>query len=261
MAVDVLKFRCYRCNQLLAVAPNKAGAIVSCPKCKSDLQVPGGDSPPRAATETRPKRQAQAPQQREGAGPGPTGSPSRQGQSAPASPPLPVFLEGIVEAIPPEVAELRPEDLRVEAEFFSKLTRPPEPAPDVEPTVDSAPTPDWASASAPASTTPLVDLPSRELSKLLATAASVAPVLAPADLVPPVSETPPAPTPVQESPVVPPIEVEAPSIRPPGPEVVTTREVVLPASVVLAWSLFVLLGIAASFVAGLLIGHYLWRIH
>ena len=36
---------------------------------------------------------------------------------------------------------------------------------------------------------------------------------------------------------------------------------ILPASVVLAWSLFVLLGIALSFVAGLLMGHFLWTTH
>jgi hypothetical protein len=37
--------------------------------------------------------------------------------------------------------------------------------------------------------------------------------------------------------------------------------VILPASVVLAWSLFVLLGIALSFIAGLMVGHFLWKPH
>ena len=37
------------------------------------------------------------------------------------------------------------------------------------------------------------------------------------------------------------------------------HEVTLPASVVLAWPLFVLAAIAMSFVSGLMIGHFLWR--
>ncbi len=40
MAVERLKIRCYQCNQLLAVAPNKAGTVVACPKCKADLLIP-----------------------------------------------------------------------------------------------------------------------------------------------------------------------------------------------------------------------------
>ena len=35
-----LKIRCYRCNQLLAVMPGKAGTVVACPKCKADLLIP-----------------------------------------------------------------------------------------------------------------------------------------------------------------------------------------------------------------------------
>jgi hypothetical protein len=35
--------------------------------------------------------------------------------------------------------------------------------------------------------------------------------------------------------------------------------VTVPASVVLMWSLFGLAGLAFSFVAGLMIGHFLWK--
>jgi hypothetical protein len=59
--------------------------------------------------------------------------------------------------------------------------------------------------------------------------------------------------------VVPPIEIEPPTILPPGAEIRRVREVILPASVVVAWSLFVLAGIAMSFLAGLMIGHFLWK--
>ena len=61
------------------------------------------------------------------------------------------------------------------------------------------------------------------------------------------------------SPVVPPIEIEPPSLLPPNREFHPIREVVLPASAVLAWSLFGLIGIATSFLAGLMVGHYFWR--
>ena len=65
-----LKIRCYRCNQLLAVAPSKAGTVVACPKCKADLLIP------------RPEPQPPA----DGAG-GPRGRPARsRGPSRPWRP-------------------------------------------------------------------------------------------------------------------------------------------------------------------------------
>jgi hypothetical protein len=58
---------------------------------------------------------------------------------------------------------------------------------------------------------------------------------------------------------IPPIEIDTPSLRTTDRELPPLREVVLPASVVLAWSLFGLIGIATSFIAGLMVGHYFWR--
>ena len=40
MASAPIKFRCFRCNQLLGVSRSKAGAVVACPKCRIDLVVP-----------------------------------------------------------------------------------------------------------------------------------------------------------------------------------------------------------------------------
>ena len=57
------------------------------------------------------------------------------------------------------------------------------------------------------------------------------------------------------------IEIESPTILPPRAETRRVSEITLPASVVLSWSLFVLLAIALSFIAGLLMGHFLWRTH
>ncbi len=71
----------------------------------------------------------------------------------------------------------------------------------------------------------------------------------------------PPPLPVAEPEVVvPPIQFETPpTIQAPVSEPRRIHEVTLPASVVLAWSLFVLAAIAMSFVSGLMIGHFLWR--
>ncbi|GAC1469713.1 MAG: hypothetical protein NVSMB9_13840 [Isosphaeraceae bacterium] len=45
MTANPLKFRCYRCQQLLGVSRSKAGAVVACPKCSAELLVP---EPPEA---------------------------------------------------------------------------------------------------------------------------------------------------------------------------------------------------------------------
>src|SRR5262245_50657164 len=113
MTAERLKVRCYRCNQLLAVPAQRAGSVVACPKCKAELLIPSPESP--APGDGLP-----------GAGASVLRSPAAKG-AAPAAPPEggPPFLEGMASVIPPEVADLRPEDLRVEAEFFENLTRPP----------------------------------------------------------------------------------------------------------------------------------------
>jgi hypothetical protein len=70
----------------------------------------------------------------------------------------------------------------------------------------------------------------------------------------------PSAAPAPEPAVVPPIRVETETIRPAqDAEPRAIREVVLPASVVLAWSLFVLSAIPMAFLAGLMIGHFLWK--
>ena len=60
---------------------------------------------------------------------------------------------------------------------------------------------------------------------------------------------------------VPPIRVEQPSIIPERTTAVRTRDLILPRSVVATWSLLVLMAQALAFVAGLLAGHFLWRVH
>src|SRR5262245_39545744 len=90
MAVERLKVRCYRRNQLLAVSPTKAGTVVACPKCKAELLIP---TPEESPPGQRP------------ADPGPA-IPRPESERAPASPSaeMSTFLEDLTAAIPPEVA-------------------------------------------------------------------------------------------------------------------------------------------------------------
>ena len=72
-----------------------------------------------------------------------------------------------------------------------------------------------------------------------------------------------APAPEPRS-VVPPIQIDArpvaarPTRTPPPPR---PRDLILPRSVVTAWSLFVLLALGFAFFAGLLAGHFVWKVH
>jgi hypothetical protein len=63
--------------------------------------------------------------------------------------------------------------------------------------------------------------------------------------------------------VGPDISLDSPSStkRPAAPSPLRPRDLVIPRSVVTAWSLFVLLALALAFIAGLLAGHFLWKVH
>lgn len=169
-----IKFRCYRCNQLLGAARSKAGGVVACPKCAAELEVP------------EPSESA----------PAPSGS--------------------LDSGLSLDYLDIRPEDIRVEPGLNAVLAEP-------EPPAGDPPAPDPADA-------PTVTLP-----------------------VPPRDDG---------DAVIPPIRLDAPTLKaparalPPRP-----RDLVLPRSVVTAWSLFVLLALAFAFLSGLLAGHYVWRVH
>ncbi len=249
--VERLKIRCYRCNQLLAVPPNKAGAIVACPKCKADLLVPRPDSPTREETLED------------------TGIPAnllsslKLSESVTAAPRIsaesPAFLEGIAEIIPPDVAAMRPEDLRVEAEFFDRLSHEPtatvrsEPEHSLTSRLDPFQFPESFS---PEDLTPPPEKPSR--SSMVVAPADAPDVMATTSA--PIPAPPPLPV-TAPDPVIPPIQFESPPVTllPPAQETRRISEVTLPASVVVAWSLFVLIAVAMSFLAGLMMGHFLWR--
>lgn len=267
--VERLKVRCYRCNQLLAVAPTKAGTVVACPKCKADLLIPRPDTRQPSDEPTDPSVvplksgtfPALAPLTESatataGAGGGAGGS-----GVAPST-----YLDEIAAIIPPELAALRPEDLRVEAEFFETITRqppsPPAPAADdpfqfpAELTARdlyAPPSPDeWGSLATPA--TPAVS------TDVAAGSGITGAIEAPPPLPMLVAAAVAAPVPAPEKVGLPPIHIETSTIRPPAdaaPRAI--HQVVLPASLVLAWMMFVLAALPMAFVAGLLIGHFIWK--
>jgi len=277
MAIDRLKFRCYRCNQLLGATPNKAGSIVTCPKCSAELLIPipelrsdeSSDVQTRLAAPARPKVRSEVRPKPETEFAAPSESIAAAAtavQPVPRRSPSASSIEEFAAALPPDLIDLRPEDLRVEAEFFESLTRQPAPPPAVTERAPWPPT-DFLEAQAASET-----FASSAPAPLVVESAPVppAPAMSPpittqtVNLAPAVAELlspPPVPQRAEAALLAASIEIEHPTILPPGTEIRRVREVVLPASVVLSWSLFVLVGIALSFVAGLLMGHFLWTAH
>jgi DNA-directed RNA polymerase subunit RPC12/RpoP len=207
MAGVPIKFRCYRCNQLLGVSRSKVGSVVACPKCASELLVP---EPEDVIATADPATPSELP-----IGVGRAASPET----------IPSFLSSLTGEIPVELAEIRPEDIRVEPSVT--WSPPPQPQPPPIP----APPPN---------------------------AFSVVPdVVSP----PPVAVQTPIPPPPKSEPLVPPINLESQRLIAERTTTVRARDLILPRSVVAFWSLFVLLAQALAFVAGLLAGHFIWRIH
>jgi hypothetical protein len=61
--------------------------------------------------------------------------------------------------------------------------------------------------------------------------------------------------------VIPAIQLDGPRSAASRALPVRSRDLVLPRSVVASWSLFVLFAQGLAFLAGLLAGHFLWRVH
>jgi hypothetical protein len=237
MPEDPLKFRCYRCNQLIGVPPKRAGSVIACPKCKAELKVPEPQEQ-AAAVGVGSFGQNSSPQ------PFPPGLPADL--SPTSSPgPIPSFMEEIAAAIPDDLASLRPEDIRVEAEFADLVVTVSE-----------------RGSSSPTATAAQVPGPTSEPLASARRPAVVAP--RPINTVP--DPSPPRFEPLEEPPVdvaigtvLPNINIEPATILPAGRETHPVSEVVLQPATVLAWSLLVLMALPLAFVAGLLMGHFVWK--
>jgi len=243
MSEDHLRFRCYRCNQLLGVSSRKAGTVISCPRCAAELKVPRPEEQTVTADASRSGHGFTTESRAPVSSSAPT---SKSGGNA-----LPSFMEEIAAAIPDDLATLRPEDIRVEAEFVdlivttSEGVTPPAPAAKVP---QSEPLPGdpveveayFAQTPPPAEPPPVVR-------------AELPPVLPPE----PRPEEPPVDPAIGA--VLPAIKIETPTLLPPGRQLQAVSEVILQPATVLAWSLLVLLALPMAFLAGLLLGHFVWK--
>ncbi len=147
---------------------------------------------------------------------------------APEPEPIPAILTSLVLERRDPLDELRPEDIRVEPGLLDPGRARREPRP-----IERAPAP---SPEPPAPEPPPF-------------------VLTPESMAGPPIEAPPTP----DEAILPPIQTEPVAIRLARPTT-RARDITLPRSVVTAWSLFVLLALALAFAAGLLAGHFLWRV-
>ncbi len=114
MAGVPVKFRCYRCNQLLGVSRTKVGAIVACPKCAAELVVPEPTEPSPASV-TAGEFAA-------------TGSESPQTATQNSG-----RASGLDVGLALDFLSIRPEDIRVEPGFPDAPEPEPEREPDPEP--------------------------------------------------------------------------------------------------------------------------------
>jgi hypothetical protein len=55
-----IRFRCAYCNQLMGIARRKAGTVVRCPSCASQVTVPQPDSDEPEAPPSRPRKETDA---------------------------------------------------------------------------------------------------------------------------------------------------------------------------------------------------------
>ena len=251
MPEDHLRFRCYRCNQLLGVSFRKAGTVISCPRCAAELKVPR----PEEQTVTADASRSGYSVTPESGVPVSSSAPtSKSGGKA-----LPTFMEEIAAAMPDGLATLRPEDIRVEAEFVDLVVTTSEgvtsPAPAAEEPRLEKLAGDPAQVEAYfAQTPPPVVLPPVVPAVLPPVVPAVLPPVVPAE---PRSVDPPVDPAIGA--VLPAIKIETPSLLPPGRQLQAVSEVILQPATVLAWSLLVLLALPMAFFAGLLLGHFVWK--
>src|SRR5262245_15897844 len=213
MVDEPLKFRCYNCNQLLGVPQRKAGSVIECPRCKVELAVPRLEPEPAgsAADRQRPAVSAQA------------RAPRASGAGAVGSNPLPPFMEAIAAAIPDDLVSLRPEDIRVEAEFIGADIVTDDRL-EITPSGPPPPVPD--------------PLPQSILESVFSLESEPVKVIESVPDVPPASpETTAATGAPVENTLLPPIAIEPPSILPREREFREVREVALQPATILAWSL------------------------
>ncbi len=259
MAEDHLRFRCYRCNQLIGVSSRRAGTVISCPKCAAELKVPGPEEQTVTADASR-SSQGFAAESRVPVGS--TAPTSKSGGNA-----LPAFMQEIAAAIPDDLASLRPEDIRVEAEFVDLVVTSPE---GLTSSTHSALEPRFEKLAGDpveveayfAQTPPQAEPPPVVRAEPPSVVRAEPPPVVRAE--PPLvvrAEPRPVEPPVDTAmdTVLPAIKLDTPTLLPPGRQLQAVSEVILQPATILAWSLLVLLALPMAFLAGLLLGHFVGK--
>jgi len=152
-------------------------------------------------------------------------------------------MQEIAAAIPDELASLRPEDIRVEAEFVYLV----------------AATPESITSPAPAAQEPQSEPLSGDPVEVEAYFAQTPPPAEPPLAIPAEPRSVDLPLDPVVGAALPAINIETPSLLPPGRQLQAVSEVILQPATVLAWSLLVLIALPMAFLAGLLIGHFVWK--
>ena len=196
--------------------------MISCPRCEAKLVAPDADDEPvEPATAAAPTP-----------APGHPNTPTEGG----------ISLESL---------DIRVEDIRVEpamrGAYPARTERTIEPDEDRDvfsPASEAAPPPVVVEVFLPAT---------EEMPTVPETVADDPPG-------PIVGQSPP---PVVEPPILPEIQLEPSEsgTRSRRAEPPRSYDMVLPRAVVASWSLLVLVAVAFAFLAGLLVGHYVWQVH
>ncbi len=233
-----LKFRCHRCSQLIGAALSKAGQSVRCPRCEAPLTVP--NLAPNASPPNQVEQVESSPSPR---------SEVRETPNLPQNEPAPEILNTL-DLDPGELRELaasyHPKEERRRERSRPGLNRSPNPMESVvHPwplTEPKRPTPESES----------------DLETTIAIETDEEQPRRPPTPPPLPDRSPPSLT-TTESQVpktAPLVSTESSSIA--SPRSRPTRDVVMPRSAVIVWSLFVLMSLFVALVAGILIGHFLW---
>lgn len=242
MPGEPIKFRCYQCGKLLGISRQKSGSVVRCPQCRTDLVVPEPESESLEGASTRSEPSSSKPFPFLPAEESPEENPESGGFMFPGASDYAKFgpegIQGLADLVFERPASPSPAlDFAVESESVPELkpAMPPienrtEPKASAEPAETLGPVPPgsaWIELGVTPTTVPSQPL-SPEPSELGASVSLTAPVA---------DATEPERLPVSSY---------------------SRRDVVIPRVAVIGWSLFVILALFLAFIAGLLIGHFLW---
>jgi hypothetical protein len=257
MPAAAITFRCYQCQKLLGASRSRIGSVVNCPKCSAELVVPEPEAP---ATEDSPSPEPSPSQSAIDVDDGfPAGLIQTEPRPAPdqssasffpdlrtqtVGQPFPFIQTEESTAPPPAVDRRKP-----------KRPRPPSP----EPSSSESFFPDPALFPAP-SLTDETAAATLEYTRPVPPSRTPPPEVAPSVMAWP-SATP------SSQPIVPAVTTEPVPLResPSRPrlgdrdESPRRNDVSIPRTVVVLWSFFVLLALMSAFVAGLTVGHFVWK--